>query len=120
MGTASGGGSAVLIAAAAESTANSTSSHHTAEAGGRVRHQVPARAAWLSGSAISSMAGSRARNGQEKGRMATPKVTLTSGEISRQASVVTTIAPRRAASGGGVRWAGQASLTSAVFKAALA
>lgn len=103
MGTASGGGSAVLTAAAAVSTANSASSHHTAEAGGRVRHQVPASPAWLSGSAISSMAGSRARNGQEKGRMATPNVRLTSGDISRQASVVTTRAPRRAASGGGVR-----------------
>jgi hypothetical protein len=42
------------------------------------------------------MAGSSARNGQENGRMASPKVRLTSGDISRQASVVTTMAPRSA------------------------
>ncbi len=116
-GTASGAGSAALTAAAVVSTMNSASSHHAAETGGRVRHQVLATPAWLSGSAISSMAGSRARNGQEKGRMASPKVRLTSGDISRQARVVTTSAPRRAASDGGVRCAGQASLTSAVFSA---
>src|SRR5262249_35717526 len=109
--TASGAGSAPPAAAATGSTPTSANSHHTAETGGKVRHQVPAVPAWLSGSAMSSMAGSRARNGQEKGRMATPKVRLTSGDISRQTSVVTTSAPRRAASGGGVRATGQASRT---------
>jgi hypothetical protein len=52
--------------------------------------------------------------------MASPKVRLTSGDISRQASVVTTMAPRSAASGGGVRRAGQASRTMAVFSTARA
>src|SRR5215469_10879561 len=116
IGTALVTGSAAMAAAAAVSTANSVSSHPAAPGVGRVRHQVSATPAWLSGSAIRSMAGSMARNGQENGRMATPNVRLTSGDISRHAKTVTTSAPRRAAIGRGrVRPAGQASWTRAVF-----
>src|SRR5262249_27800354 len=87
------------------SVANSASSHHAAETGG---------------SAISSMAGTSARNGQEKGRMATPKGRLTSGDISRQAGAVAPSAVRSAASDGGAGYAGQASRTSTVFSPARA
>src|SRR5581483_7218013 len=105
-----------MRAAASDSTMNSVSSQPTAAAGGRVRHQPPARPAWLSGTAISSMAGSIARNGQENGTIATPKVRLTSGDITTHANVVTASARPNAAAGVGVvSLAGQASRTRIVF-----
>jgi hypothetical protein len=83
-----------------------------------VRHQDETIPPCDSGSETSSMAASEARNGQENGRMATPTVSETVGDSSRQAARVRVTADRNATQGGGLASpCGQASRISAAFSA---
>jgi len=106
-------------AAAADSTANSAGSHHAAAgpAAGSATRSRPARVAERQGDQQHSC-----QQGKEPARRKAgwpPRMSGDQGEISRQASVVTTRAPRREASGGGAVGR-QAAWTSAVFSAARA
>src|SRR5262249_60383296 len=103
---------------AAHRRAKAASSHPAAAGVGSLRHQALAIPPWLIGTAISSMTGSVARKGQEKGRIATPSTRLATGEMSRQANTVKPRAQRRAASGASaVPLTDQASRTSTEFTA---
>ena len=120
-GTVAAMGSWPMTAAATDRNAKSASSHPAAASEGSLRHQAPAMPPWLIGTAISSMTGSVARKGQEKGRIATPSARLATGDMSRQANTVKPRAQRRAASGAGASpVVGQASRTSTEFTAARA
>ena len=68
-----------------------------------------------------TMIGSAARNGQEKGRIATPNASVTAGDSSSQASAVSAMQDPNARLSFGARSSrGQASRSSAVSMADLA
>ena len=117
-GTATHSGRLPITAATTDSRAKSASSQYTARTGGSVRHQNATIPPCDSGSETSSMATSEARKGQENGRMATPTVSETVGDSSRQAAMVRVAADRNAIQGEGLASpAGQASRISAAFSA---
>ena len=81
-------GKCVITAAVTVAAAKLPSSHSTARAGGSRRHQAVITPPWLSAATMPSMIGNAARNGQENGKTATPKASVTAGDSSAQASRV--------------------------------
>ena len=106
-----------ITAATSDSVTKSATSQYIARTGGRARHQDPRMPAWLSGSEMSSITGTVARNGQENGRIATPSAIAATGDSSRHATVVSAVADRTKSPQPGTGTSrGQASRASAAFR----